>query len=284
MIPQVILNGLVLGLTIALVAVGLSLIYGILTIVNVAHGEFYMFGAVIVFYAMIRGGMGYIEASIIAMVAVGLLGFGVERLVFRRFHGDLVGGCIAASALAIGFQNITWVIFGPRHQTIPSVVTGVVEIFGAIVAKERLLVVGVSLAAILGLAYFIGYTKLGKAMRAVTQDREAASTLGINVNRVCFLACGIATALAALAGSLLAPVFTISPAMGFGQILLAFIVVLIGGIGSIMGAFWASIIIGFQQSFTGSFIGPEWSMGIGFALAILVLIFRPTGLMGHRIR
>jgi len=282
MIPQVILNGLSQGLTIALVAMGLSLIYGIMTIVNFAHGEFYMFGAVILFYGMTRFGLGYIEASIIAVVIVGSLGMAVQRLVLRRFHGDIIGSCIATMALAIGFTNVTWVIFGPKHQGLPSLITGVAEVFGVILSKERLFIIGVALAVILGLAWFIRCTKMGKSMRAVAQDSEAALTLGISVNRVSLVAVGIATALAALAGTLLAPVFSVSPGMGFSQIVFGFMVVIIGGMGSIMGAFWASIIIGLQQSFTGTFIGPQWSLGIGFALTMLILIFRPTGLMGHK--
>ncbi len=146
---------------------------------------------------------------------------------------------------------------------------------------ERLLIVSVSLAVILGVAWLISYTKLGKAMRAVQQDSEAALTQGISVNRICGIAFGIATALAALAGILMAPLYYINPAMGLSPLIFAFIVIIIGGMGSVMGAFIASFIIGFQQSFTSTFLAPELAMGVSFGLAILMLIFRPRGLMGH---
>lgn len=281
MIYQVIANGFVLGAIIALMAIGMTLIFGILRIVNFAHGEFYMLGAIIVFYSMARVGINYIWASLIAIALAGLLGLVVERLVFRRFHGDLIGGCIAAIALSIGFQGVSWVIFGPRPGRVSSVVTGSVEIFGATVTMERLLISGISLAVILGMAWLISYTKLGTSMRAVQQDSEAALTLGISVNFVCGITFGIATTLAALAGVLMAPLYTITPGIGIMPLIFAFIVIIVGGMGSIMGAFIAAFIIGFQQSFTGSFWGPQFAIAVSFGLAILTLIFRPRGLMGH---
>ena len=281
MIDQIIANGFILGAQIALMAIGMTLIFGILRIVNFAHGEFYMLGAMIAFYSIVQIGISYIWASLIAIAAIGLLGWIAERLVFRRFHGDLIGGCIAAIALSIGFQAVSWVIFGPKPGRISSVVTGSVEIFGAIVTTERLLIAGVSLTVLLGMAWLISYTKLGKSMRAVQQDSEAALTLGISVKFVCGLTFGIATTLAALAGILVAPLYTITPGIGIMPLIFAFIVIIIGGMGSIMGAFVAAFIIGFQQSFTSSFWGPQFSLAVSFGLAIIVLIFRPRVLMGH---
>jgi len=281
MTAQLIINGLVLSLTIALVAAGMTLIFGILRVVNFAHGEFYMFGAVIAFFAMNRAGMGYIEASILAVAAIGLGGWVINRLVFRRFHGKLIEGCIAAIALSIGFQQVGWIIFGPHQQILTSPLTGSVEIFGAIVTMDRLLIIGVALVVILGLAWLIRYTKLGRSMRAVQQDSEAALTLGISVYRVAGLTFGIATALAALAGTLVGTVYTVYPTMGMLPLTFAFIVIIVGGMGSVMGAFIAAFIIGFQHSLTSTFWGPQFALGLSLGLAILMLIFRPRGLMGH---
>lgn len=281
MTAQLIINGLVLSLTIALMSAGMTLIFGILRVVNFAHGEFYMFGAVIAFFAMNRAGMGYVEASIMAIATVGLLGWVANRLVFRRFHGKLIEGCIAAIALSIGFQQVGWIIFGPHQQILTPPLTGSVEIFGAIVTMDRLLVIGVALVVILGLAWLIRYTKLGRSMRAVQQDSEAALTLGISVNRVAGLTFGIATALAALAGTLVGTVYTVYPTMGMLPLTFAFIVIIVGGMGSVMGAFIAAFIIGFQHSLTSTFWGPQFALGLSLGLAILMLIFRPRGLMGH---
>jgi len=281
MAPQIVLNGLVMGMMIALMAIGLSLIYGIMRVVNFAHGEFYMFAAVIAFFIIVQAGVSFIWASLVALAAIGLLGWLLDKLVFHRFRGAIVEGSIAAIALSMGFQSIAWMIFGPIPKGIPSIITGRVEIFGAVMTAERLLLAGVALAVIAALGWFIGYTKLGKSMRAVQQDAEAALTQGISVTRVCAIAFGIATALAALAGVLMAPVYSVHPVMGFVPLTFALIVVILGGMGSILGAFIASLIIGFQQSLTGTLLSTELAMGIGFGLAILILIFRPKGLMGH---
>lgn len=281
MVGQLVLNSLMMGAMIALMAIGFTLIFGILRIVNFWHGEAYMFGAAIVYFLSVSLGINYFAALIAAIVAVGLLGWASDRLIFRRFHGNLVGALIAGIALSLGFQNSMWFALGPRPVGIPPVITGTVTIFGASVSAERLLVVATSIVVILALAWLIKYSKLGKAMRALQQDSEAALTQGINVKHICGLTFGIATALAALAGGLVAPIFSVVPPMGTEPLLLTFIVVILGGLGSIMGALIASFIIGFQQCFMAAYWGSEFTITASFALAMLILMFRPTGLMGH---
>jgi branched-chain amino acid transport system permease protein len=281
MLGQLILNGFVLGATIALMAIGFTLIFGILGIVNYWHGEAYMFGAAIVYYLVVGLKLNYFFALAIAVLAVGLLGWASDKAIFRRFHGNLIGGAIAALGLLMLFQNSMWLVLGGVPRGIPSVLKGTIKIFGANVSSERILIVVVSIGVILALAWFIKYAKLGKAMRATQQDSEAATTMGINVRLICGLTFGIATGLAALAGGLIAPLFSVTPPMGLEPLLLALIVVILGGMGSIMGAFIASFIIGFQQSFTAAYWGPEYALTVSFGLALLILIFRPTGLLGH---
>jgi len=280
-IAQVILNGFVSGATIALMAIGFTLIFGILRIVNFSHGVLYMLGAVIVFYVVVLGGIPYVLASIVAIVTIGLAGWLTDRFIVRRLHGNLMGGAIATLALMLGLENIMWLIWGPLARGVPSIVTGKVEIFGAIMSAERLVICGVSFVVILGLAYFIKRSRMGKSMRAVQQDSEAALTVGINVNRVCAVTFAMAAGLAALVGALVAPVYSVHPAMGTHALFFAFIVVILGGLGSVMGAFIASFIIGFQQSVTISFGYPEFAMAISFGLAMVILFFLPRGLMGH---
>jgi branched-chain amino acid transport system permease protein len=281
MAAQVIANSIVLGLTLALMAIGLTLIYGILLVVNFAHGEFYMLGGIVLWYVMTAASLGYWVSGVITIILVAMLGWVLEVLVFRRFHGDLIGGCIAAIALSIGIQSVAWEVFGPRTRTVPAPVHGTMEIFGAVVSSERLLIAIVSLITILALAWFIKYHKLGKAMRAVSQDSEAARVQGIPALRISALAFAIATGLAALGGALVAPQTFVNPAMGSIPLVFAFIVVIIGGMGSVTGSLIASMIIGFQQNLTALWWGSEYSLGVAFMLAIVVLVMRPTGLMGH---
>lgn len=281
MIEQLVLNSVVLGSTIALMAVGFTLIFGILRIVNFWHGEAYMFGAAIVYFVSVRLGISYIGALIAAVVAVGLMGWVSYGLVFRRFHGNLLGALVVGIAMSLAFQNSMWYALGARPVAIPSVITGTITLFGTTVSSERLLVSGVSILVILTLAWFIKFTRLGQAMRAVQQDSEAARTQGISVRRIAGLTFGIATGLAALAGGLVAPLFHVAPPMGAEPLLITFIVVILGGLGSVMGALVVSFIIGFQQCFMAAYWGSEYVITASFALAMLVLIFRPTGLMGH---
>jgi branched-chain amino acid transport system permease protein len=281
MAAQVIANSIILGLTLALMAIGLTLIYGILLVVNFAHGEFYMLGGVLLYYVTSATGLGYWVSTLVAVVAVGALGWLCEVLIFRRFHGDLIGGCIAAIALTIGIQSITWEIWGPRTRAVDTPVHGKNEIFGAVISNERLLIAVVSLVTILALAWFIKYHRLGRAMRAVSQDGEAARVQGIPSMRITALAFAIATGLAALAGALVAPTTFVNPAMGSMPLTFAFIVVIIGGMGSVAGSLVASMIIGLQQNLTALWLGSQWSLGLAFLLAIIMLVIWPKGLMGH---
>jgi branched-chain amino acid transport system permease protein len=281
MAAQVIMNSIVLGLTLALMGIGLTLIYGILLVVNFAHGEFYMLGAVFLYYVITVAGLGYWGSAVVAIFAVGVLGWVLEVLVFRRFHGDLIGGAIAAIALTVGIESVTWEIWGPRTRAVAVPVHGRTQIFGAVVTNDRLLMAVVSLVTILALTWFIKYHKFGKAMRAVSQDSEAARVQGIPSMRISALAFGLATGLAALGGVLVAPNTFVNPAMGTVPLTFAFIVVIIGGMGSVAGSLIASMIIGLQQNLTALWLGEQWSVCVAFLLAIVVLVASPRGLMGH---
>ena len=281
MIGQLIVNGLVFGAIIALMAVGFSLIFGILRIVNFWHGEAYMLGAVSVYFLVVRAGVPYGLALLIATAIVGGIGWVSDRFVFYRFHGNLMGGAIATVAFSLGMQNSMWYILGPIPRGIPSLFTGTLEVLGIIVSLERIFVVAVSITVILLLAWLIKSTKLGKTMRAVQQDSEAAITLGISSKRVCAITFGMATALAALGGGLIGPTLSVAPTIGLQPLIFALLTVILGGLGSIYGALIASIIIGLTHSFSSAFLGPQFSLAISFGLAIAVLTIRPRGLMGH---
>ena len=281
MIAQLAVNAVVYGVQIALMASGFSLIFGVLRIVNFWHGEAYMFGGVIIYFLSVSAGLNYWVALLLAVVIVGAIGWTSDILVFRRFHGNLMGGVVAAVALSMGMQNSMWYILGPRAKGVPSVVTGSIEVLGAIVSKERIVVVAISLAVIAALIWFIRYTKLGKAMRAVQQNSEAALTVGISVNRICGVTFAIATGLAALSGGLIVPLLGVHPAVGQLQLILAFLTVILGGLGSVTGALIAAIMVGFIHSYVSAFLGMQFSLGLTFTIALIVLIVRPKGLLGH---
>ena len=281
MVMQVVLNGVVLGAMIALVALGFTLLFGVLRIVNFAHGTFYMLGAVIAFYIMQQSGVSFACASVIAVGGVGLLGWAADRLIMYRFHGNLMEAMIVSIALMLGVQELLYILWGPVQRGVPSVVTGMVKAFGVVISAERILTVVIAIASIVGLTLFIKKSRLGKAMRATQQDSEAASTLGVNTNYICGMTFAIAAGLAALAGVLQAPVTSIHPGIGTLPLYLAFIVVILGGLGSIPGTLIASFIIGLQQSFTATYWSSEFTVAVSFAVAMVILLFRPKGIMGH---
>ena len=281
MVGQLALNGFVQGALIALMALGMTLIFGILRMINFLHGIAYTVGAIVVFYVITRMGFSYWLALIIAVALVGLVAWGLDKAIFSRLRGNALGGLIATLGLLMVFESSLWLIFGPRPRSLPSQVMGVLKIAGLTVAWERLAVAGISLAAIGALFWLVKYTKLGKSMRAVEQDSEAALVQGINVEYVCGITFGMANGLAALAGGLIAPLFSITPPMGTTPLLLAFVVVILGGMGSIVGALIASFIIGFQQSFTSAFLGADIALAFSGVIALVTLVLRPRGLGGY---
>lgn len=281
MTAQIIVNGLVWSAIIALMAVGFTLIFGILRVVNYWHGEAYMFGAVAVFYLCVVLGLPYYLSLLLAVLAVGLLGWIVDKSIFQHLRGNLMGSAVASLGLLMIFQNVMWYVLGPRARSVPSVLTGTLMIGGAIISAERLFITCASFVVITFLYWFVNKTTLGKMMRAVQQDREAALAFGVDVDRVCGITFGMATGLAALAGGLVAPIFSISPPMGGTPLLLALVVVILGGMGSVVGAIIAAFIIGFQQSITGIYFGSHIGLTISAGIALIILTIRPRGLLGH---
>ncbi len=278
---EIIIHGILFGAMIALMAVGFQLIFGILRVVNYAHGQFLMLGAAATFFLVSQANTPYFIALIISVVALGTVGFFTDKAIMRRFHGDLMGGAMVTLALLLFLLNLGWFILGPRSRGIPSAVTGKFEIFGTFITGEQLLALGISIFVLIAFAWFLKYAKLGKSMRAAQQDEEAALTVGINIKYVTAVTFAIATALAALTGSLMAAMYHIEPPMGGAPLIFSFIVVILGGLGSVPGAFIASFVIGFQQALTDVYIGPQWSQAISFGIAVLVLTIFPRGLMGH---
>ncbi len=279
---QSVLNGLVIGTIYMLMAVGFTLVFGILRVVNFAHGEFYMIGGFAFAFTWGQWNLPYPLALVLSVAAVGLLGIIVERGIFRRFRGQELNSMIAALGLAIIIQNAALLAFGPSPLAMADPVSGVVTIGPLIFPASRLFVLAAALIIFGAFWALMTRTKLGRAMRALAQDPEIALIQGIRVDRITPIAFALGIGLAGIAGCLMAPLFSISPFVGLTPMLKAFVVVILGGLGSVAGAAVAGILLGIIESVTGTFFGAALADILQLALVILILLVRPWGLLGHK--
>ncbi len=267
-----------------LVAVGFSLVFSILRVANFAHGEFYMLGGIVVLITYAQMGLPFALSVIIAAVAVGLFGALVERVILRPFRSDELNGMIVLLGLSIVLQNVALLIFGSESHGTPAPARGLVRIGPLFFPLSRLVVLG-SCAVIFGLFWIlISRTQLGRAMRAMAQDPEVARLQGIRLDRVFPIAFGLGVGLAGAAGALMAPLNGVSPFVGLTPMLKAFIVVVLGGIGSVPGAALGGLLIGLIESVLSTMVGSVISEIFLTALIILILIIRPNGLLGQQAR
>lgn len=276
---QLILNGLMLSLTYILIASGLTLVFGILNIMNFAHGEFYMLGAYATYYLYGQWGLNYFLVVILTFLLIGVLGVITERVFYRPIRGQPTANLLVAIALVLLIESGASIYFGWEDRHVASPISGVFHIFGASFPWQRLLIILVSAAIIIGLYAAIQKLKFGRAIRAVAEDSEAAALQGVNVDRMCYLTFGIGCALAGVAGALIVPEFFINPYVGLDQLLKVALVIILGGLGSIPGTIAGGFILGFLDSVGQSYLG-ELTTLYSFILIMLVLIFRPRGLMG----
>ena len=282
---QSIANGLVQGGFFALFAVGLVLIFGVMGVVNFAHGELVMVGAFTIWVLHAQAGLPYIPAIAVAVVLVTLIGLLMERLLFRPTRLDPLGGLICSIGVLFILQVVAALIGGdgPSKQ-VPPPFQGTMILFDSLrIPYQRVFSLAVSIAALGSLWFFLTRTKFGWALRAVAMDREAAELQGINTNRISVVAIGVGTALAGLAGGLIAPLTNINPHMGHNVIVTAFIVTIVGGVGSLSGAVLAAILYAMFHTLVTVYVGGTIATISGLVLMVVVLIVKPTGLMGVKI-
>jgi len=275
--------GLVNGSFYALLSLGLAVIFGLLGIVNFAHGAFYMLGAFAAYLGLQAFGVNYWFALILAPLAVGILGVIVERLFLRRLYGqDPLYGLLLTFGVALIAEGIMRDQFGSSGKSypVPGLLRGVVDLGFMVLPIYRGWVVLASLS-ICGLTWFlIERTRLGATLRAATENARLVQAFGINVPLMVTLTYGAGVALAALAGVLAAPVVQVSPLMGSSLVIVVFAVVVIGGMGSIVGAIVSGLALGLIEGLT-KVIYPEASNIVVFVIMAVVLIFRPAGLFGR---
>ena len=279
---NVLASGVLLGGIYALVSIGLNLIFGVVRIVNFAQGELIMLGMYGTAGLFIAIDLDPYLSAFIVVPALFLLGVILQRFILQPLQGESMMQIFATFGLLLFFQNVVLALTRGENVSIDSAYSAtVIELGSTNLSLTRVIVlVAVTLVA-LGLNLALRRTLIGKAIRAVAQDRQAARLMGINVERTYMLAFGIGAALAGLAGVLLAPIYTMAPQIGGNFILAAFAVVVLGGLGSVTGAFIGGFVVGIVESFAGFYIDPALKQAIWFLIFIAVLIVRPQGLMGQ---
>ncbi len=283
--PQMLI-GLVLGVAVILVALGLTIIFGLLDVINMSHGEFYALGAFISL-ALASIGLPFWLLLILVPLVMLPIGYVVERgLIQRVFHtGDRhVTTLLLTFGLGLVLEDAFRLVFGPNPYKPETPITGGVEVFGIFIPSYRLFLILIGAAIIAAVAFVTYRTRLGAMVRAAAYDRHMAASLGVPVQHVYAGAFAFGVALAGLAGVLLAPLYTVFPTMGRDFILLAFTVVIVGGMGSIAGVVVAGLLLTQVQAIASLYISPVWSDPIVFGIMVAMLMVRPQGLfnrLGH---
>src|SRR5499433_1892869 len=285
-------NGAVIGVIYALIAVGVTLVFSILKIVNFAHGDLYMLGGYCAYYVIEYLGVPPLLAMLVAMSALFAGAIVLERLMLTPLYSDATErkdeyGLIVTFGLAYFLRNAAVIAFGPFPLKPPSFIPGVQRMGNLIVTNDRLVAGAVGIVLIAALLYFMQRTIWGQALDAVSQSRDSAAIVGINARRFNSLAFGIGAALAAAAGALIAPIFSLAPDMGVLPNIHAFVIVILGGIGSVGGSIVAGLWLGLAENlFTAFFPDPTralaYTNAFGLLVLMIVLVFRPQGFLARR--
>ncbi len=281
---QLVISGLLLGGIYALVSVGLTLIFGVSRIKNFTHGDLVMVGMYVPYALTVATGLDpYLLAPVVVLL---LFGFGLflSFALIRPIQGaPQVAQIFATVGLGLVLQNLALMMYGADFRSTPSIISGKVLRFAGVALPASLLIAFVvAMVVIAGLTIFLRLSLTGKAMRAIAQDRRAASLMSIDVKRIDMLTFGLGTACAGLAGALLAPVFPAFPTVGVNPVLSCFVVVILGGLGSVEGALIGGLLIGLVETLSGFFLGSAMSQIAYFLVFIAVLCLRPAGLFGQR--
>jgi branched-chain amino acid transport system permease protein len=292
---QQLVNGLTLGAIYALIAIGYTMVYGIIGMINFAPGEIYMIGAYVGLVTLTAIGTqaGYPlplvlgAAVLVAVLVTGLYGFTVERLAYRPLRGGpRLVPLISAIGMSIFLQNYVQIGQGARDMSVPVLISGAIEFqmggdFTVTIPYARLLIVGVTLALMVALTLFIAHSRMGRACRACAEDMRMANLLGIDTNRVISFTFVLGAMLAAVGGVLIGlTIGKLNPFIGFIAGIKAFTAAVLGGIGSIPGAMLGGFVLGLAETFASGYMPAEYKDVVAFGLLILVLLFRPNGLLG----
>jgi branched-chain amino acid transport system permease protein len=284
MVLQLLVNTLILGSNYALMAIGLTIVYGILGIVNLAHGEIFMVGAFVAYFLVSGLQVNFFVALLGAMVCMAVLGIIIERGLFRKLRGGAeVNYFILSMGLLIVLQNAALLLWGtdPHSMSLPAAAQ-VIDLGAVMLTTQRLIIVATAVVIIIALHFFVKYTKMGMSMRGVEQNFEGATTVGISINKVASFTFALSGALAGAAGALLGSLYIVQSTMGFSPLIKAFTVVVLGGLGSIMGAIVGGLVLAAAEIFGGVYISSDYQETFSFIILIIVLSIKPSGIFGKQ--
>lgn len=284
---QQLINGISLGSIYALIALGYTMIYGIIKLINFAHGDIYMLGAYFGFFATTQLGLSFIPAIILSMACAALVGIIIERVAYKPMrNAPRIAILITAIGVSFFLEYGMILLVSPQPRTFPAVFTPTVYNFGPLVANSQQIVILVSAIILMAvLTYIVNKTKAGKAMRAVSFDADAAKLMGINIDRVISMTFALGSALAAAGGVLVGVYYnSIDPLMGMMPGLKAFVAAVLGGIGIIPGAMIGGIILGVVEAMVSGFVSSIFRDAAAFGILILILLYKPAGLLGKNVR
>jgi len=281
---QQLINGIHTGSIYALVALGYSMVYGIVKLINFAHGEIIMVGAYLSWLFMSRAGLPAWVSVPLTILLCCLLGVAIEAAAYRPLRKSArISLLITAIGVSLLLQNLSQMIFSATPKTYPSLVTGQVRISSLSISRITVITVAVSVALMAGLRVFISQTRTGKAMRAVSEDTDAAQLMGVNINRTISVTFALGSGLAAVASILYSSAYPlISPTMSAMIGLKTFVAAVLGGIGSVPGAMAGGFAIGIIESMTVGYLSSNWSDTIVFGILIVMLLIKPSGLFGRK--
>ena len=279
------INGLMAGSVYVLVALGMVLIYGVMHVLNFAHGVLLMVGAYVCHFFFTRVTGSYVLSIAAAIIVLCLLGIALERAVFRPLQGNLRNQVIASLGLILAIEHLVIAVWGPNALQMKVPATSALVAVGELrFPVQHLLVIGVTLVVVAILFVFLKTSKFGTAIRATSQDRQAAMVVGIPVERIDWITFGLGTALAALGGALIGPLFLVFPQMGDAPMVKGLAGILLGGMGSVPGAVIGGFIIGVAESLSTLFMPTDYRDSVAFAIMVLILLVWPRGLFGVRVR
>ncbi|MBU1275411.1 MAG: branched-chain amino acid ABC transporter permease [Proteobacteria bacterium] len=283
---QLTANGLLLGAIYALNAMGLTLIFGVMEIINFAHGEFLMLAMYGAFFLNVWMGMGPYVAIVVVVPLFFVLGVAFQRLMIQPLlDSQEIAQIFATVGLSIVLSNGALFFFSADYQMVRTDYSlESLDLFGVYLGYTRIFAFAAVCMVALGLYLFMKRTYMGRAIRATAQDRRAAALMGVNVRRVYMITTGLGLACVGITGSVLSPIFSVFPSVGTQFGLIAFVVVVLGGMGNLAGAFFGGLIIGLVEAYSGFFLDPALKTVVYFVVFILILLVKPSGLFGSTVR
>jgi len=280
-------NGIALGSIYALTAIGFTMVYGIIRLINFAHGDVYMIGAFLTYTGLTIFNMPIMLAFLFGMIGASIFGILIAKFAYSPvFKAPKINLFLSAVGVGIFLENFAMLIWGPETQSFPTVINNKVFSFmGIRVNTIQLIILGTTIVLVAVLTYIVQYTRIGRAMRCVSQDMDVSRLMGINTNKVVYFTFALGSSLGAAAGTLVAIYYKAAyPMMGYVPGLKAFIAAVIGGIGSIPGAMLGGLIMGVSESLGAAYISSGYRDAIAFIILIIILVLKPDGLLGKGIK